>query len=308
MWHFHTTQRQGMRKPIVKTYDITPDAYALFLSLCEKYNNNIAWKYPAQCPDGLGCCGLDRILFDRDLKYEIPSLFRDYNDCIVAPRSYNVHGIGCTHEEFDQFALLDYIEFYAQNIRDAEITDYHRYFGHHHLNCKTSNAIYKQFQTDVNALFGKTGLLYRLTDEKMIERIVENTPLTEEIESQISQIKETGTRELLAEAIRLYRQPYPESRKNAVEKIWDALERLKTYYTDLDKKKSAAKIVNDMADGNVNYFDLFNAEFDALTKIGNNYRIRHHETNKIDITDPRHYDYFFNRCLSLIALAIQYLQ
>ena len=45
-----------------------------------------------------------------------------------------------------------------------------------------------------------------------------------------------------------------------------------------------------------------------LTTIGNNFRIRHHETNKIDIVDIRHYDYFFNRCLALIALALQYLQ
>lgn len=63
-----------------------------------------------------------------------------------------------------------------------------------------------------------------------------------------------------------------------------------------------------MANGNQNYIDLFNDEFTTLTKIGNTFRIRHHETNKINITDNRYYDYFFNRCLSLIALAIQYLQ
>lgn len=49
-------------------------------------------------------------------------------------------------------------------------------------------------------------------------------------------------------------------------------------------------------------------EFKMLTDIGNKYRIRHHETDRIDITDVRYYDYFFNRCLSLIALAIQYLR
>ena len=64
---------------------------------------------------------------------------------------------------------------------------------------------------------------------------------------------------------------------------------------------------SDMANGNDNFVDLFNAEFKTLTDIGNKYRIRHHETNKIDITDIRYYDYLFNRCLSLIALAIQYL-
>ncbi len=36
-------------------------------------------------------------------------------------------------------------------------------------------------------------------------------------------------------------------------------------------------------------------------------KLFHHKTDKIDITDIRYYDYFFNRCLSLIALVIQYL-
>ena len=54
--------------------------------------------------------------------------------------------------------------------------------------------------------------------------------------------------------------------------------------------------------------DSFNDEFNKLTKIGNDFRIRHHETYKIDIQDIRHYDYFFNRCLALIATALQYLQ
>ena len=62
-----------------------------------------------------------------------------------------------------------------------------------------------------------------------------------------------------------------------------------------------------MANGNGEFIDLFNDEFKALTNIGNKYRIRHHETDKIDIIDGRYYDYLFNRCLSLIALAIQYL-
>lgn len=62
-----------------------------------------------------------------------------------------------------------------------------------------------------------------------------------------------------------------------------------------------------MANGKQEFTTVFNDEFVALTKIGNNFRIRHHETNKVEITDARYYDYFFNRCLSLVALAIQYL-
>ena len=120
-------------------------------------------------------------------------------------------------------------------------------------------------------------------------------------------VKELGTRELLQEAIAYYKEPRPGNRQIAVEKMWDALERLKTYYQS-DKKTSTDKIITDMAGVEAEYIELFTAEFDALRKIGNSFRIRHHERDKIDISDPRHYDYLFNRCLSLTALEIKYLQ
>lgn len=63
-----------------------------------------------------------------------------------------------------------------------------------------------------------------------------------------------------------------------------------------------------MTSGSEDYRMLIEEEFDNLTKIGNNFRIRHHETDKIEITDLRYYDYFFNRCVSLIALAVHYLE
>lgn len=52
---------------------------------------------------------------------------------------------------------------------------------------------------------------------------------------------------------------------------------------------------------------MFNEEFKTLTKIGNEYRIRHHEKNKINILDDRHYEYFYKRCLSLILTILKYL-
>ncbi|QDR79616.1 hypothetical protein [Sporomusa termitida] len=55
------------------------------------------------------------------------------------------------------------------------------------------------------------------------------------------------------------------------------------------------------------YVELFEKEFHELTAIGNNFRIRHHETTKTDIEDNRYYDYFYKRCLSLISVAIKYL-
>lgn len=302
------TERHGMRRPIAKTYDISIEKYALLLNCCEKYYNNIAWKYPKQCPDGHGCCGIDGEAFLLDLQYEIPTLYRDQAGGIVAPLSRHNVFYGDSEDEYDQYALLDLIEFFAENVRDVVVGGFHSFFGHHHLTCQNSRNVCSQFRDEINGIFQKTGLLYTLNTDLQVERIVENSPLTPAVETTVASVTEAGTRELLKEALLLHRSPYPTDVRDAVEKLWDAYERLKTYYTTMSKAKSAEKIVNDIAAGQDPYVTLFDTEFRTLTKIGNDFRIRHHETDKVEITDVRYYDYFFNRCLSLIALAIQYLQ
>ena len=74
------------------------------------------------------------------------------------------------------------------------------------------------------------------------------------------------------------------------------------------KKESIKKIITDISNGNAGIFELINNEYNALTKIGNDYRIRHHERNKIDIYDIEYYDYLFDRCLCLINLTLKFLK
>ena len=122
----------------------------------------------------------------------------------------------------------------------------------------------------------------------------------------LAEIPEKGLKELLSEADAYYRSG---NKQIAVEKIWDAFERLKTYYSStLNKAQSAGKIIDNMSNSEPNYKALYEAEFKALTNIGNSFRIRHHETTKIDITDNRQYDYFYKRCLALVSVAILYLE
>ena len=75
----------------------------------------------------------------------------------------------------------------------------------------------------------------------------------------------------------------------------------------MSKKESVSELINRMSNGNKTYFDLFNSEFKALTDIGNNFRIRHHEIEKIDISDELYYGYFFHRCFALLCLALKYI-
>lgn len=232
------------------------------------------------------------------MKIKIPVLYRNERGHILQPHE---------DDEYDQCALIDFIEYIAQNIKDILEEWNNSYQNYWHIQCLDKDDVFDKYKDEINEMFQESGLLFSLTNDKIVERIVENTPLSSKIETQVEQIPEEGTRKLMRAAIALYKTSTPHARQDSVEKIWDALERLKTYYTSMYKKNSVIKIVNDMSDGRGEYITLFDDEFKALTKIGNSFRIRHHETDKVDITDINHYDYFFNRCLSLIALAIQYL-
>lgn len=156
------------------------------------------------------------------------------------------------------------------------------------------------FVTKVNAILKLNEVPLKLNNGK-----VENTFNIEMNNSALVSIQEAGLKDLLQEAANYYDEG---NLKIAVEKLWDAFERLKTYYSPtLDKKKSVGRIINDMSCQKAHYKELFEKEFFELTQIGNSFRIRHHETTKINIEDFRHYDYFYKRCLSLISVSIQYL-
>ena len=116
---------------------------------------------------------------------------------------------------------------------------------------------------------------------------------------------ETGLEELLREAKKFYDEG---DKATAVEKLWDAFERLKTYYSPtLDKKNSTVRIVKELAYSNDPMYAVFNDECKLLTSIGNNFRIRHHEKSKIEISEDLHYDYFYKRCMALISVALERL-
>lgn len=157
------------------------------------------------------------------------------------------------------------------------------------------------FAIQVNALFKRNHVAYKM-EQGQLHSTMELTI----DKKDIAGIPEKGLKELVNESQEYYRSG---NKQIAVEKLWDAFERLKTYYSPaLDKKKSVSKIIEDMSGSNENFQSVYKTEFETLTSIGNNFRIRHHEKSKIDITDNRQYDYFYKRCLALVSVAILYLE
>lgn len=298
------TERYGKRAPLKKTYAINRDVYSLLLDCCVKYKKNLIHMFFKTCQDYTtrkDYIDFNENSFNSRINIRIPALYRNDFDRICVPFE---------DDEYDQYALLDLIEFFSGNIKDtSKRWNDNRYHNYEIIECFETSNIFKDFQVDINQIFTEAGLLYILTDNKKIERIVEYGPLTEKIENIFTEVHEEGLNKLIEDAIALFKTPNPKARKDSVEKLWDALERLKTYYAQKsqNKKNSINTLVSDMAKEDSYFIDIFNQEFTILTEIGNKYRIRHHETYILEFSDDRYYDYLFNRCLSLIALAIQYL-
>ena len=93
--------------------------------------------------------------------------------------------------------------------------------------------------------------------------------------------------------------------KHAIEKLWDAFERIKTLADPTDKKRSAEALISQAAKS-ASAGDLIREEMLALTRIGNSWRIRHHEVGKTELGDDSELrDYLFLRMFDLIRLLLR---
>lgn len=153
------------------------------------------------------------------------------------------------------------------------------------------------FEDEVNTILD--GLHYKLVDGKMMMQTT--------VEIKAVETKEPDLRELIEIAESYFWKEDTVSKQIALEKIWDALEKLKTYY-QTDKKESVQMVIDKISQKDEETKDIFNKEFDYLTKFGNTHQIRHFETGKTAIKDARMKEYWYMRCLALINLAIKYIE
>lgn len=106
--------------------------------------------------------------------------------------------------------------------------------------------------------------------------------------------------DLISEAKKRFNNP--SDKQIALEKLWDAFERIKTYF-GTNKRNSSSTLVDKISTDFDR--DFIENEFKVLTKIGNDYRIRHHENGKISIKDTKHIEYLFLRMLALLNLCLE---
>lgn len=242
------------------------------------------------------------------VRTELLELFNRYNDSIRKVESsgwnYNINITESVLEDMRDFYIPKAFEknghYLETNNFNNFILNNYPYYVFDAIELFAQYNSNNNFTDEVNLILEKHEVAYRLLGGKI--EISNPIIQTKEI------VKEPGLRELIIHAQTLYNSTNISDKQIATEKIWDAFERLKTYYKDLSKKQSVEKIIFAMSNGDKAYKKLLDEEFIKLTHIGNNFRIRHHETDTIDIIDSNYYEYFFRRCFALIDLALKYLE
>lgn len=294
MFNNYFSEREGIREPVENTYQINEDACMYIYNICSKYFKNME-NFGKKCPDNMRKCGIDFSILVNTLKFEIPDFKIDKLGKII-------------FEETITHTILDFIEFIYKNIVVIQQEIPHHHFGHtDYVYLTISDLIQNKFVKEINRGFKYTGLLYIMNDNGIIERVINNNVVIEDVTKKLINIKKKDLKDLIEKAIQYHRSRNEDDWKTATEKIWDAFENMKTYYS-ADKKESLKIILKNISPNEESFRQLINDEFIELTRIGNTYQIRHFETGKIEIKDLKHYDYFFNRCLSIIDLTLPYLK
>jgi len=300
---YFSDKEQGQKDRILE--DITIDIWNGIVSVFEdfKNKNHFSENFPIKCDEYQEMvCGFDEELFKSRVKSEIPNI--DIPIQIKQEESISWN--------FDKYTILDFIEFCYKNITEAEKDNnkynqrHYQYYGHYHFKFKDSKKIKNIFIEEINKIFERNGIVFYLNSSGEINRTIAKA-----IEPLINKIYKTNDNRL-NKLVKLSQDkfilPKIEDRIYALEKIWDAFERMKTYYMHKNKKQSIEELIQLVSKDSVDFANLLNDECKSLTDIGNNYQIRHFETNRIEIKDNKHIDYLYYRMISLIHLFLSELE
>jgi hypothetical protein len=240
-------------------------------------------EYPEQCPDGRGPTGTD---------------INTLRDALAAYRLFNfMDGPGSP----STYEVLDLIEFAYEKIAEPRQRGFHDFFGHSHLVFDQAEGR-ANLRREINRIFERNGIAFELRETGQVERIAPEA-LREALAQAVFHTGDNALDELLEKARTRFLNRTPAVRKESLEILWDAWERLKSLEGG-DKRASTARIL-DRASPEPHFRALLETEARLLTDIGNDFMIRHAELSKTPIADEEHVDFLFHRLFALIRLLLK---
>ena len=203
-------------------------------------------------------------------------------------------------------AILDLLEFVHDKIAEPMEKSQHAYFGepHSHIERFDIAVAQERFRGEVNLLFSRNGLAYEMNDSGAVIRLGPSG-LREQLARTVF---DTGDRELdriLEDARRKFLDPDLRIRIDALEKLWDAWERVKTLEEPGNKRESIRRLLDAVASATPRFRAMLEKEAQALTDAGNSLMIRHSETNREPVNDSAEVDYLFHLTFAMIQLLLR---
>jgi hypothetical protein len=281
------TERHGMTQPRVKEELDEQAAIGLLAIVRNRIEDNwYGFSFPLECEDG-PIIGVNTTRMKNEIAaYSLiwPYDWPDQNDDVPT----DAH-------------VFDLVEFSYQYIALPEPYDYHSYYRHQHLNF-SQEAGREGFSEDINRVFERHGIAFQLADGEV--RRIAPTGLQEVLAETVFKSGDADLDRLLQTAREKFLNRSLEVRKEGLEKLWDAWERLKTVEPGRDKKAQITTLIN-RSSTELNFRKQIDDEGNLLTWIGNNFMIRHTGTNKTPINESAHVDYLFHRMFALIRLLLK---
>lgn len=137
--------------------------------------------------------------------------------------------------------VFDIIEFAYEYVAEAQNPQFHSYMSHSHYTYDRE-AGQEKFDADVNRIFERNGLAFELTrgEVSRIAPALLDDRLAQTLfrtgDAELDRLLETARKEFLNRAL--------EVRRESLEKLWDAWERLKTLEPGKDKKVSTKALLD----------------------------------------------------------------
>jgi len=255
-------------------------------------------KYPELCPDGQGPVGTDENTLARAVQAEMPGLTWP-----LATTERVQQGFFSELQPFapDTLLVLDFIEFCCRAVAKPIQGPYHSHFGHYHLRFDQEEGKLT-FLKDINRIFSRNNLAFELKPTGQVVRLAPAV-LREGLSSARFRTGDATLDAMLEESRAKFLNPNPSVRREAVERLWDCWERLKSLQRPGNKKQSVESLLS-IAAPDAAFRAVLDTEAHTLTEIGNSFHIRHSEVAQFAVSDSAHVDYLFHRLYSMVHLLL----
>ena len=280
---------------------ISPAVWAGLVATVQALINGGAFglRFPERCPDGQAVCGCDTDALAASVIAEMPGLAWPLETmCLVED------GFLSQREPFapDTLLILDFIEFIYASVAKPIPGKHHDFFSHHHLTFDQQSG-QEEFRATVNRIFSRNGVAFEMLSTGRIVRVLPPV-LGEDLKRTIFRTGDRTLDNMLDECRAKFSDRNPLVRREALERLWDGWERLKSLADPGDKKRSI-KIILDATAAEPSLRARLEGEATELNSIGNSHLIRHSEVNQVPVIDVDQVDYLFHRLFAMIQLVLR---